>query len=263
MATLSETKICLFWARIVSVGGSPFLSGAWNNDSRADPDNLTGGIPFNQGGCLTEPMYLTACGTGDAGVYANFGQAPFAAARIDIPKTYVPGWPGADGLPDTFDPASIQGSTVLSSGNRSNTFANSPGSVRSTTGWAQGRFYAEYQVNYDIFSQKAGMGVMRRDAQLNSIFSGQQNISDNFGGAMPQGGSLGSYFFNVQTFGVTFAQAIMQAPALSFMAIAIAMIPQYQYVPAPFSAVKLPDLICCPVARHSAQRLMTRRSGQY
>ena len=74
MATVSSTKLCLVWYRVVQSGTPPpFIGGPWNDDTTADPDQLIGGVPFNTGLCLSEPIYLTGCGTGDAGLSMNFG----------------------------------------------------------------------------------------------------------------------------------------------------------------------------------------------
>lgn len=261
MATLSETKICLFWYRIEQSGSFPPRSGgAWNNDSRASPDDLVGGIPFNQGACLTEPLYLTACGTGDAGITMAFGPAEFNFGFSGAPLTYNLGWPNAFGGYDNFDPTSLQGSAALDGTLTQASFIAAPGSVRSVTGQTRGRFYVQYKVTYDIFSQQTGAGIMRRDAQLNFIQQGRQNGADNIGGSMVQGGNIGTtpqFQTNVNTFGVSSSPSpLLGAPSPSYIGLAIAIIPQFNFVPAPISAVPLPRLICCPEQRQAATSLI-------
>lgn len=264
MATLHQTKICLFWYQ-VSHNNIPNSGTPWNNDSTASPDDLVGGIPFDTGACLSEPMYLTACGTGDAGIEMAFGPAEFFLAAFR-PRTYILGWPNETGGYDEFDSASLQGDATL--GPLSNQMNNGagPGSVRSRTGQTRGRFFVQYRVTYDIFSQQAGAGVMRRDAQLNFIQQGRQNGGDNIGGAMVQGGNVATvppFLSNVNTFGVSSADlTLVGAPNNSIISLAIALVPQYEYTPSLFQAIKLPDLICCPVSRNRATAMLLRHDGQ-
>lgn len=265
MATLSEKKICLLWYQITN-NGTPNEGSAWNNDTRASPDDLVGGIPFDTGACLSEPMYLTACGTGDASVQMGFGPAEFFIEAV-IPRTYTPGWPNGGGGYDTFDAASLQGSASFHSGSPIwIDFPTSPGVARSVTGWTRGRFFVQYKLHYDIFSQQAGAGIMRAGALLNFAQQGKQNGSDIIGGAMVQGGDIGQvppYQTQINAFGVAGAQdPLVSAPDGSIISLAIALVPQFQYVPTPYQMVKLPDLICCPVARRSATARIRNRSGQ-
>jgi hypothetical protein len=256
MATLSRTKICLFWYQITD--GDGLGTTGWNNDARASPDDLAGGIPFNTGACMSEPMFLSACGTGDAGIQMAFQLSDFLITRV-IPPTYFPGWPNASGTKDGWDPGSLLGTATIA-GDRVNIGA-SPGSAQSVTGWKQGRFCVQYQLHYDIFSQLAGAGIMRSGADLTSIFLGEKTAVDHIGGAMVQGGNVAStppYQTSVNVFGVNSSPSpLVGASDGSIITLAIAIVPQFNYVPSPFSAVKLPDLICCPVTRHRAQQIVT------
>lgn len=248
MATLSETKICLFWYRIEASG---IFSNWWNGDSTADPDTLQGGIPFAVGAMMDEPLYLFACGTGDAGISINFGPAINAFA----PKTYLPGWPAANGAPDVLDPASVQGSAVRASATHVD-FPSTPGCINSFTGQRVGRFYFQYTLNYDIFSGQAGCGVMRAGSQVNFVQQGRKNVSDPVGGPMINGGNIGTtppYTTSVEFQNVSVqSQTKLGAPSGSVMGVAVALIPQFEYVPSLFSPVKLPPLICCPINRNRA-----------
>ncbi len=264
MATLSLTKICLFWFRIVA---SPTLEQtSWNGNSHADPDTLTGGIAFNQGGCLTDPLYLTATGTGDAGVVAKF-QPPFTSPPIWLPKTYGL-WPADDSGHARFDDTNLQGSAALTNPARTSvSFIATPGAAQTTTGILAGRYFAEYQVTYDIFSSRTGMGIIRHNAELAQLTSGRFSVADAFGGAMVQGGDLGTvptYQTSLDVFGSTLAGSnVVSAPGNTVLAIAMAVIPQYNYVPNLISAVSMPRLICCPVQRNRGlARLLRNRKGQ-
>lgn len=256
MATLSQTKICLFWYLASQGISQPSI--AWNNDPHASPDDLTGGIPFNTGHCLDEPMFLSACGTGDAGVEMAFALNQFFIGGL-VPSTYIPGWPNALGGIDAWDPATLLGGAGISGNTLTN--GGGPGSVQSKTGWTRGRFCVQYKVHYDIFSQSAGAGIMRAGSDLSGIFSGEKSAADHIGGVMTQGGN-GATVPPYQTVANAFGVANAPSPFLGFpdgsiVTLAIAIIPQFNYVPSPFSAVKLPDLICCPVTRHRAHQIAT------
>lgn len=259
MAILSQKKTCLLWYLASQGVGQPSV--AWNNDTTASPDDLRGGIPFDTGACLDEEMFLTACGTGDAGIQMAFSFLDFFLPII--PSTYIPGWPNKFGGIDTWDASSLQGSASLA-GNRLNC-GSSPGSVRSTTGWKSGRFCVQYQVHYDIFSQQAGAGIMRKNAQLNQIFLGEQNGGDIIGGSMVQGGNIGTtppYQTSVNTFGVNKpGSPFIGFGDQTFMVLAIALLPQFNYVPSDFRAVKLPDLVCCPVTRQQMGGILRHGEG--
>lgn len=245
MATLAATKICLLWYRIVQQGGS--LEGTpWNMAAGANPDTLEGGIPFNVGACITEPLFLTGCGTGDAGIDMAFGPPfnPFA----EIPETYTPGWFNDAGGIDIWDIASTQGGCTVSGGQLFN--GAGAGAARSRTSKTQGRYYVEYTVRYDIFSNQTGVGIMRKGAQLGPMIAGELTSGDPIGGAMIQGGQLGSYVTNVNVFGNSFApNNFVEGVTDTVMGMAIALIPQAVFVPQLFSAVPLPRLTCCPATQ--------------
>lgn len=258
MVTTAGTKICLLWYRIVrnpSLGSIP-----WNNDARADPDALVGGIPFAQGAMMDEPLFIFACGTGDAGIALNTG--PLFNPLAEIPDTFVPGWPSFTGpFGDTFDPASGQGSAVINGPNVA--FPNIPGACNSLSGQRVGRYYFEYTVSYDIFSQQAGCGIMRLGSQLNFIQQGRKSSTDNIGGPMIQGGNIGTvpqYQPSVQLFNVGVQSSpLVPAPGGTVMGVAVALIPYAYFIPSLFSAVPLPSLICCPDQRQRYPRPPLKR----
>ena len=254
MATISERKICLIWSRVV-YGASAGTPSWWNGDTRASPDTLTGGVPFDLGHCLDENLVLMACGTGDAQIAMNFGQGPFQSPLAMLPATYLPGWPGADGTPDQFDPSSVQGSGTLSNNNQTVTFVGTPGGVQSRAGWTRGRFYVEYTVGYDVFSQATGAGPMRISSQIGYAETGQKNIADPVGGVMVSGGGIATFPVSIFALGGEAVTDYAGAPNTAVMALAIALIPQFNAVPQLFQAQRLPQLHCCPDTRLRQQAL--------
>lgn len=263
MATISERKVCLVWSRVVAAGGIPANQSWWNGDSRADPDTLAGGVAFDLGGCLNENLVLMACGTGDAQIAMNFGQFRFSSPLPMLPKTYFPGWPNASGSPDAFDPAAQQGSGTLTDNNQTVTFVSTAGVAQSLTGWGRGRFYVEYILGYDIFSQGTGAGPMRMGSQIAYAETGQKNISDPIGGVMVNGGDVIGHPVSIYALGSEAVTDYAVAPSSSIMALAIALIPRFNAVPQLFQAQRLPQPHCCPDARLRGQALSRRLNGTF
>lgn len=251
MAAVSGSKICLFWVRY----HKPTLGGLapqfWNGDPTANPDTLTGGINFGAGKVLDGPLYLTVTGTGDAGVTVTT-VGPYALQGGFGPYTYTPGWIDPIGG-DPLDPATIQGSTVINGSPGAVTsvsFPAVPGSIQGSKGAKFGRYYFEYQNNYDIFSNAAGCGPMRLGAQLAYLPSGAFSVSDNDGGAMANGGDIAtSWGLNAYANGVNFQPpAPVPAPGTALnpqFGVAVAIIAKANFIPSLFSAVRLPAVPCC------------------
>jgi hypothetical protein len=258
MALISSTKVCLMWYIIVQSGPQPpILGGAWNNDTTASPDDLTGGIPFNVGGCLTEPIYLMATGTGDANVNMNFGQGQFFGS---LPNTYQVGWQNKFGGIDKFDAASVQGSATIDSSGFQVGFPTSAGAARSVTGIGIGRYYVEYTVTYDIFSQLTGAGPMRAGAQIPYAGDGGYSSTDPNGGAMVSGGNITTtppYQPSVGALNVSGLKPspLLGAPSQTVMGLAIAVIPQALFVPQPFVGIPLRNMRCCPATQNLARAM--------
>jgi len=226
----------------------------WNDDTTADPDNLIGGVSFAQGACITDPIYLTVTGTGDAGVDVNTGSADFAAIP---PATYHRGWPNIFGGPDNLDFTSELGDVSIDAGNpRKADFGAGPGVISMITPQTIGRYYFEYTLSYDIFSGHAGCGPMLQGCQLGFADGGEKSAGDPIGGSMAQGGILGTYKPYLSTFGSISKTHNMTAPSGTIMGMAVALIPQAIFVPSSFVSVKLPGLMCCPDHKRRLTRKM-------
>lgn len=266
MAAISTSRTLLIWGRVVKKLAGPghvLVASPWNGINTADPDNLIGGISFQVPPHRNDAYILTAKGTGDAGGYLNTGAgAPgdaFGFAGVP-PSTYTQGWPNAFGGFDTIDPASALGSAAGHISGNQVQFPTTPGACTTTTAWANGRFYVEMKVtNQDLFSGGLGIGVMRPGFDLTYIFANAEySVSDPNGGAMLDGGNLGTtppYQLTASTngsntgFGLTPDATNANDTWLSF---AVAMLTRDNFIPQPFSAVPLPRLICCPVTRMRA-----------
>lgn len=256
MARVASTKIALLWYQICATTGGRHA--AWNVSAAANPDTLEGGIPFNIGACLTEPLYLCATGTGDAQITCSFG-GPFVGP---VPTTFNPGWTDDQGNAAHWDLATAQGSASVGPGNNQVAFPTTPGAIFSNAAKTFGRWYFEYTVTYDIFSQQAGVGIMRKGALLPYLTNGQYSVTDNIGGAMVQGGSNSgspTYQSQVNAFGSPYApDPLLWAPSGTTFGVAIALIPQALYVPQLFSSIPLPRLVCCPEEQNKRLRIQAK-----
>lgn len=249
MAPLSLTRQVYFWTRkVLDETGMP-VPIRWNDDANANPATRKGGIPLVIDTLAGQPLFATVCGSGDASIAINWGQALFGGGgpqNLIVPAGFFPGWPQANGQADNFNPASIQGSAQPVAGLGVN-FPDTPGSVQSATGYQGGQFYWEYQLaGYDLFSTSLGMGLQRAGGDLNFQFGGEFNASDANGGAIVNGGNLGNGFeVSVLANGATVLSDFLVAGEGATMGIAVAILTSVNFIPALFTSVKLPCVPCC------------------
>lgn len=193
----AESTLLQIWARVlIPIVNNLFLPGPWSTrfGNTGGPVQQSGGMPLAGQTIVpgAPPLYLTAAGTGDAGITLITGP-PFLCPP---PKGFAWGWPNGKGGPyDTFNPATAQGSASVAAGHASVSFPGSPGLVQGNVGLTYGSWYFEYLVSYDIFSENTGVGIGRAGADMTAwLDGGGFNLSgDNNGGAQINGGNITSF----------------------------------------------------------------------
>lgn len=236
MVAISQSRMCFIWTRVVHPISTPWFGVSAN----VDPETLDGGISFGAGKVLTNPLYLTALGTGDGAVTVNTGGGTFFG---DIPPGFTPGWPDENGLPDLFDPSTGQGSAVVSP--LSVAFPNAAGCAQSFTGQDDGSFYLEYTFTGDLFTNLCGIGAARLMPGLAEIFNGGFAPGDPDGGAVTNTGFNNTWQASIAANNATTFLTPLSTPPGNVMGVAIAIVNQANFIPQPFFPMQLPPMSCC------------------
>lgn len=227
------------------LGGLDFTQCAWDGVTAGSPG------PDGQNPGQPNPFYLTAQGTGDGAISLN--PSPRAA---HAPPGFLPGWP----FFDRWDPSTVQGSAVILPFNTAS-FPSSPGMVQNLlkqplgfgagtggpNGLPWGKYYFEYTVGYDLFSQDTGVGVCRRNPVLTPWFDGGGLATNNInGGVMVNGGNITNQFTgNLETKLLVGPSLTLSAPSGSTIGVAVQL---GGFIPAQYDPQQLQPvpLVCVP-----------------
>ena len=183
--------VCKLWVGLSRAGDFP----QWFN---GQPNVLGGGAPWEAASVFPgDEVFLTALSQGDGDLTTITGGIQF---QSNIPPGFYPGWPGTDGAFRGFDASTAVGSAVLvppldTGAVNQIKMPNVAGYVQSFDGHTAGAFYVEYIVNFNtFFTNQTGIGIARKAPDINFIFGGEFGAGDVNGGAVVDGGNLGSGF---------------------------------------------------------------------
>lgn len=236
---------CRVWARVVGVGATPILFQPWNGLDGGDPATGEGGWRFD--GPLydaymppAQKVYLTAYGAGDASIQLFPSPDVFLGT---VPRGFFGGWPTETGGGWTsFNPGTARGGPSFSNDNKLLGFGAGYGSAQSFDGFAEGRFYVEFQVGWDIFSNQFGLGVaLKFDSPLDAAHPAN-------GAKFISGGLTTNNAFGVALQGITPPQhGLGPIPNTYSIGLAIELTNDqlYPYVASRFEPVALPCIPCC------------------
>lgn len=243
----------LFWIARVLPG---VFSPVWNNGD-GDPISQTGGISFaqapglfapNDPGIPGAPIYTTAQGSGDARITIQ-DETPFVLDTTALSQAgYNPGWPGG-----RWNPATAAGSAVVGIGDTIVDFPTTAGLVQGQEPQIAGKWYFEYLVNVDVFSNRMGVGVGRLGVDLNFwTNSGRFSVTNPYGGVRVSGGFTNQFITSIAANGGPDNPTL--SPSVQNTTIGVAVLitdPDAVFRPSGFEPVSLSCAPCAPLVLRS------------